>query len=305
MSELNITVKDVLKVLEFHDLLGNEKAVIDTVLQIGDANGNEHTLYWCNAKNTHRLRQFSCGTYIVPKSISKEEMNSSCNYILVEKPREAFKIVLQTFLTGPPEAPEIAQAAMIHASVKIDSTCSIGHFTVIEQNCKIGANVKIGSNTVIKAGTVIQDGVSIGSNCTIGGVGFGYEKNTDGSYEMIPHIGNVFISKYVEIGNNTCIDRAVIGSTFIGENVKVDNLVHIAHGAHIGENSLIIANAMIAGSCKVGKNVWVAPSSSIKNGLEVEDDVLIGMGAVVIKSASRGQVIVGNPGKALHKDKAE
>jgi UDP-3-O-[3-hydroxymyristoyl] glucosamine N-acyltransferase len=103
----------------------------------------------------------------------------------------------------------------------------------------------------------------------------------------------------VEIGNNTTIDRAVLGSTFIRKNSKIDNLVHIAHGVEIGENSLIIANAMVAGSTSIGRNVWVAPSASIINKISVGDNSIIGMGAVVVRSVSEGQTIVGNPGKDI------
>ncbi len=90
-------------------------------------------------------------------------------------------------------------------------------------------------------------------------------KNEEGKYSIIPHMGNVVIKNQVEIGNNTCIDRAVLGSTIINENVKIDNLVHISHGVSLGANSLIIANTMIAGSSIIGENVWVSPSSSILN----------------------------------------
>lgn len=106
-------------------------------------------------------------------------------------------------------------------------------------------------NTVILKDTIIEDNVVIGANNTIGGVGFGYEKDREGNFELIPHIGNVHIKRNVEIGNNTCIDRAVLGSTILEENVKVDNLVHIAHGVFVGRNSVVIANAMVAGSVNI------------------------------------------------------
>jgi UDP-3-O-[3-hydroxymyristoyl] glucosamine N-acyltransferase len=154
---------------------------------------------------------------------------------------------------------------------------------------------------VLKYGTKIHDNAKIGANCTIGGVGFGYELDEEKKYVLLPHLGNVVLKSFVEIGNNTCIDRAVMGSTILEENVKVDNLVHIAHGVVIGKNSLIIANSMIAGSTKIGENVWVAPSVSILNKKTISDNSYIGMGAVVIKDVKENETIVGNPGKALVK----
>lgn len=105
------------------------------------------------------------------------------------------------------------------------------------------------------------------------------------------------IKKDVEIGNNVCIDRAVLGSTVIGENVKIDNLVHIAHGVVIGENSLIIANSMIAGSCEIGKNVWVSPSVSVIQNTQIEDNALLGMGSVVIRNVDANTIVAGVPAK--------
>ncbi|MNL41568.1 UDP-3-O-acylglucosamine N-acyltransferase [compost metagenome] len=92
-----------------------------------------------------------------------------------------------------------------------------------------------------------------------------------------------------------------MGSTILNENVKVDNLVHIAHGVVVGKNSLIIANAMIGGSTIIGENVWIAPSSSLINKINVSDNAVVGLGAVCLKSVSTGDVVVGNPAKSIKK----
>ena len=152
---------------------------------------------------------------------------------------------------------------------------------------------------MLKARTIVAAGVKIGSNNTIGGVGFGYELNENGEYELMPHIGNVVIKENVEIGNNTCVDRAVLGSTTIHENAKIDNLVHIAHGVSVGKNSLVIANAMIAGSVKVGDNSWVSPSTSIIQKTTIGEGSLVGMGAVVTKDVDPNSVVAGVPARKI------
>ena len=103
----------------------------------------------------------------------------------------------------------------------------------------------------------------------------------------------------MEIGSNTCIDRGAIGNTEIGSGTKIDNLVHIAHNVVIGVNCLLIANSMIGGSAVVGKNVWIAPSAALKNQVEIGENSLIGMGAVVIRDVAPGLTIAGNPAKTL------
>jgi UDP-3-O-[3-hydroxymyristoyl] glucosamine N-acyltransferase len=132
---------------------------------------------------------------------------------------------------------------------------------------------------------------------TIGGAGFGYAKNTSGQYSRFTHLGNVVLENDVTIHNNTCIDRAVMGSTIIAEGSKIDNLVHIAHGVVIGKNTLVIANSMIAGSTKIGENCWIAPSVSILNKVNVAEGSTIGMGAVVLKDVPAHSTVFGNPAK--------
>jgi UDP-3-O-[3-hydroxymyristoyl] glucosamine N-acyltransferase len=154
---------------------------------------------------------------------------------------------------------------------------------------------------VIKSNTIIGNNVTIGCNCTIGGAGFGYEKNEVNEYKFMPHLGGVKISDNVNVGDNCSIDKGVLENTFIGEGVKIDNLVHIAHGVQIGSNSLIIANTMIGGSASIGKNVWVAPSASLINKIKIGDAAIIGMGAVVIKDVDNSTTVAGNPAKPLIK----
>lgn len=291
-------VKELLQKVPQARLVGNEHVEVNTLIALDPGNTNPHALMWVNEKNKTTAAQVKHGVIIVPESY--DQFQPGCHYLVAPNPRQAFQRILESFFVITP-TPVISPQAHIDASVKIGNRVHIGAHVVIEAGCTIGDDVTIDHNTVIKRDTVIGDHVKIGSNCTIGGIGFGYEKDEAGTYQVIHHIGNVVLHAHVEIGNNTCIDRAVLGSTILYEHVKVDNLVHIAHGVTIGRNSLIIANTMIGGSTHIGENVWVAPSSSILNKKFVHSNSVLGMGAVVVKDVEEGQVIVGNPGKPLVK----
>jgi UDP-3-O-[3-hydroxymyristoyl] glucosamine N-acyltransferase len=290
----------ILENISHQEFIGNNDIEISNVKVFDEENADTNVLMWVNNKNLNRLNNLKWGT-VICESLEGIQKHSNCNYVITNNPRLAFNNVIQLLfprqaLTG------IEKSATIDASSIIDKTAYIGHNVVIEPDCIIGAHTIIGHNTVLKRGTIVAKNVTIGSNNVIGGIGFGYEKDVDGIYTQIHHIGNVVIEDEVEIGNNTCIDRAVMGSTLLKRNCKIDNLVHIAHGAIIGENSLIIANAMIAGSSIIGKNVWVAPSANVLNKISIADNSTIGMGAVVLKSViTPGDILVGNPAKSIKK----
>lgn len=299
-----ISLEQIIRAVNSSIQLSDEIQGINKALAITDVNFNENSIGWCSDKNSHLIENINAGKVIVSKDIYAEKSVKSSDLVLipVENPRQAFQKILQAFFYDKPIFGEISQNAVIHESVLYNSLkVSIGPNVVIEKGCELGSNVIIGANTVIKSDTIIHDNCAIGSNCTIGGVGFGYELNENNEYELMPHIGNVLILSNVEIGNNVCIDKAVMGSTIIGEHVKIDNLVHIAHGVEIGKNSLIIANAMIAGSVKIGENVWVAPSASVRQKLEIGNDSMIGLGSVVVKNVNSNTIVAGNPAKEFPK----
>ena len=295
------TIIDFIQPLETFITAEIEKVVFKS---IDDNEFDENSIGWCSDKNLEILLTINSGTVIISE-VGKEycltKGLTTFNKLIVEKPRKSFAAILNHFLIKKELFGTISSSAVIDPSVILDkSTVIIGANVVIEENVIIGKHVSIGHNTVIKNGTIIQNNVKIGSNNTIGGIGFGYEPNEEGEYELIPHVGNVLIEDFVEIGNNTCIDRAVLGSTKLSRNVKVDNLVHIAHGVQVGENSLVIANAMVAGSVIIGKNVWIAPSSSIRQKLTIADDSVVGMGSVVVKNVGKGDVVAGVPAKKIN-----
>jgi UDP-3-O-[3-hydroxymyristoyl] glucosamine N-acyltransferase len=292
-------IQDILKEIKIVEFKGDTNQEIENVLPFNTLNEFNSVLMWVNEKNIGKLESLQKGVIICPSS-TNIDWKTNVNYILVEKPRDAFRKVMELFFSNKAKV-GIQATAFIDVTSTIGFDCFIGHNVVVEENCKIGNNVQIDHNTIIKHGTIVEDGVIIGANCTIGGVGFGYEKDVEGIYTFMPHIGNVIIHSGVEIGNNTCIDRAVLGSTILSKNVKIDNLVHVAHGVFVDENSLLIAHSMIGGSAKIGKNVWVAPNAAIINACSIGDNALIGMGAVVVKKVENDTVVIGNPAKPLER----
>ncbi len=296
-----ITISKIITEFLPSNFTGNSSLELTKVVELSKLNDVENALSWCNQKNLTELEKINNGTVICPILDKTFPKNSSVNYIESENPRLYFMNVLKRFFVESPIQKEIPSSAKIASSSKLGEPISIGHNVIIEDGVIIGNNCSIGHNTVILKNTLIGNHVSIGCNCTIGGAGFGYEKNENGEYEMLPHIGNVIIENNVEIAHNVCIDRAVLSSTILHENVKVDNQVHIAHNVIIGKNSLIIANSMIGGSTIIGENVWVAPSSSIINKITIGNNAVIGMGAVVIKPVNENEIVAGNPAKPLIK----
>lgn len=293
-----ISIKSILQLIPHKEYIGVTDLLITHPVQASSGDFVENSFTWVSDKNISLLNDINIGLVICSSKASF--FNKNCNYLIVENPRLAFRDIIATFFVRAIQ-PHISEKSSIASSVKLGKDITIEPNVVIEEGCEIGNNTIIGANTVIKSGTLIGNNVKIGSNCTIGGIGFGYEKDIEGNYMLMPHLGNVKIFDNVEIGNNTCIDKAVIGSTILNENVKVDNLVHIAHGVIIGKNSLIIANAMIGGSTIIGEDVWLAPSASVLNKKTIGNRSVIGLAAVVVKNVSDDEVIVGNPGKPLIK----
>lgn len=298
-------LKDIVAFLDARvEELSENRIVVENALSITDPSFNEMAIGWCSDANLDIIPTLLSGNVIVSKdAIEKIDLSSiNVHIIAVDHPRRAFMKVLQHFFAEKPLFGSIHPSAVIDPSVQLNkNTVSVAANVVIDKGSVLGNNVVIGANTVVKSHTKIGDNCSIGSNCTIGGVGFGYEMDEDGNYDLMPHIGNVVLHNNVEIGNNVCIDRAVMGSTILHENVKVDNLVHIAHGVVIGKNSLIIANAMIAGSVTIGENVWVSPSASVRQKLTIGDKSLVGLGSVVVKNVQEETVVAGNPAKVFDK----
>ncbi len=190
------------------------------------------------------------------------------------------------------------QYAFIDPSAVIDPSASIDAGVFIGKNVHIGANTRICPNVTILNDVVIRDSVLINPGAVIGTDGYGYYKERKtGDIKHVPQIGNVVIESNVEIGANSCIDRASVGSTIIGRDTKIGNLVQIAHKVKIGKGCLIMSCTSIAGSTIIGDNVVINPQVSISKHVTVGDNAEIGMNSTVIRDVKSGLRVVGSPAK--------
>lgn len=176
---------------------------------------------------------------------------------------------------------KLGEQNFVAAFAYVGENVKTGKHVKIFPNAVLGENVIIGDNVTIHAGVIIYSDCVLGNNITIhagsiiGSDGFGFAPKEDGSYQKIPQLGNVIIEDDVEIGSNTTIDRATIGSTIIKKGVKIDNLIQIAHNVEIGENTVIAAQVGISGSTKIGKGVMMGGQSGTIGHVIIADGIKI------------------------------
>jgi UDP-3-O-[3-hydroxymyristoyl] glucosamine N-acyltransferase len=193
------------------------------------------------------------------------------------------------------------QNVFIGAFAYLGENVKVGNDTKIFQQVFLGDNVQIGNNTIIHPGVKVYKDCMIGNNviihagAVIGSDGFGFAPQADGSFKKVPQIGNVVIEDDVDIGANTTIDRATIGSTIIKAGVKLDNLIQIAHNVEVGNNSVIAAQAGVSGSTKLGKAVMVGGQVGIVGHLQIGDGAKINAQSGVSKSIEAGKAVTGSP----------
>jgi len=196
-------------------------------------------------------------------------------------------ILLDNFGKAPEKVGHISSNASISSSAVVGANCSVGHFSVLEaqvqvgENTEIYSNVTIEKNVIIGKNCVIHPGVRIYRDCVIGddcilhanvvigADGFGFAPQEDGTYKKVQQLGNVVIENNVEIGANTTIDRATMGSTILRSGVKLDNLIMIAHNVEIGKNTVIAAQTGIAGSTKIGENCMIGGQVGIVGHIQI------------------------------------
>jgi UDP-3-O-[3-hydroxymyristoyl] glucosamine N-acyltransferase len=235
--------------------------------------GRKGTLsFLSNPKYEQFLYATQASVVIINKSL-KLEKPVKATLIRVDNAYTAFSVLLDKYNTIKLHKSGIEQPSFISESATIGANCYVGAFAYIGNNVTIGNNVKlypqvfVGDNVTIADDTTLFSGVKIYSDCIIGkGViihagavigsdGFGFAPQADGTYQKIAQIGNVIIEDLVEIGSNTSIDRATMGSTIIRAGVKLDNLIQVAHNVEIGKNTVIASQTGISGSTHIAENV--------------------------------------------------
>lgn len=238
----------------------------------------------------------------------------SATLIRVENAYKAFAMLLEKYSQIQTGGKGISKLAFISDTAKIGENCSVGEFSFIGEEVIIGDNVTIhpqvyiGNKVTIASDTLLYPGVKIyreciiGSKCTlhagvvIGSDGFGFAIQDDNNYQKVPQIGNVILEDNVEVGSNTTIDRATLGSTIIRQGVKLDNLIQVAHNVEIGENTVIAAQTGISGSTKIGKNCLIGGQVGIVGHLTIADNVKIGaQSGIEGNITTEGAVVLGSP----------
>ncbi len=244
----------------------------------------------------------------------KPEKEIKTTLIRVKDAYMAFAQLLELYQQSKPQKTGISPKAFIADTAQVGNNVYIGEFAVIGENSvigdnsriypntTIGDNVKVGNDTTLFAGVKIYDECIIGNECTlhagvvIGADGFGFAPQQDADFKKVPQIGNVVLEDRVEIGANTTIDRATLGSTIIKRGVKLDNLIQIAHNVVIGENTVIAAQTGISGSTKIGKNCMIGGQVGMIGHITIADEVKIAAQSGIGKSITvKGAIVEGSP----------
>jgi UDP-3-O-[3-hydroxymyristoyl] glucosamine N-acyltransferase len=297
---------------------GNPDVVVNNLSKIED--GTPHTLsFLSNMLYAQYLYKTNASIVIVAKSfVAEYPIKPGCTLIRVEDPRQSFSSLLENYnqlkgakngieaLSHISSTSKIGQDVYIGAFVYIGENAKIGEQVKIYPNSYIGDNVEIGDHTIIYPGVKIYHDCKVGKSCifqagvVIGGDGFGFQPNSENNYNKIPHIGNVLIEDFVEIGANTTIDRATLGSTIIRKGAKLDNLIQIGHNAEIGENTVIVAQCGIAGSTKIGMDCIIAGQVGIVGHISIADGVKIAAQSGVGNDIKdKGITLQGSPAFAI------
>ena len=218
----------------------------------------------------------------------------SVNFLLSNNSKELFFSIISNFFNNQLKESCIGINSIVETNY-------IGKDVYIGHNCYISSKVKIGDNVVIKNSVSIEGDVIIGNNTiissgvVIGTDGYGYFQNSKGKNIKVPHLGGVIIGNDVEIGANTTINRAVMGSTVIHRGVKLDNLIQIAHNCEIGENTAMAAQVGIAGSAKIGENSVLGGQVGIGGHITIGKNSQIGAQSGIISNTKEGSEIMGSP----------
>jgi len=296
-------------------VVGNRELEISGINKIEES-GSTEISFLHNPKYFDKINSTKAGAVIVPLDFSAE---NSVILLQVPEPYMAFLKILKLFY---PEQqlfkPVIHQQTAIAENAVIGKNPSIGSFVTICDDVRIGENVRIAGNVFIGNNVKIGDNVLIYANCSIrencvignnvilqngaiiGSDGFGFAPENS-KYEKIPQVGNVIIEDDVEIGANTVIDRATLGSTIICRGTKLDNLIQIAHNVKIGHNVVIAAQSGVSGSTQIGDHCMIGGQTGFVGHIKIGNGVMVGAQAGITGNVKDGSVITGTPARDLKK----
>lgn len=296
------------------EIIGNSQVKVNKLSKIEEGKPQSIS-FLANMAYEHYLYTTDASIVIINRDLKLQKaVKDTCTLIKVDNAYECFAKLLETYQQMKGSKTGIEQPSFISESAKLGENCYVGAFAYIGENVTIGNNVKIypntyvgdnttiGDNTILFSGVKLMEETVVGKNCifhagvVLGSDGFGFVPDEHNVYSKVPQIGNVVVEDDVEIGGNTVIDRATMGSTVIKKGVKLDNLVHIAHNVVIGENSAIAGQVGIAGSAKIGKNCMMGGQVGVAGHLTVADGTKIaaqsGIGANI---KVEGMVVQGSP----------
>ena len=296
------------------EIVGNPNETVNGLSKIEE--GKKGTLsFLANSKYEEFIYTTEASIVIVNKTFEPQKaLLPTTTLIKVEEAYSCFAKLLGMYDQAMAKQPKIEEHSFVSPTAKIGQDVYIGAFTYISDgaiiedgvhiypNSFIGDNVKVGKKTKIFAGVKVYRDCVIGEECTInsgvvlGADGFGFAPNSENNYQKVPQIGNVILEDHVEIGANTCVDRATLGSTIIKKGVKLDNLVQIGHNVVIGDNTVMAAQVGVAGSTKLGKNMMVGGQVGIVGHISLADGTLIGAQSGVPKTITKeGTTLLGSP----------
>ena len=269
--------------------------------------------FLCDAKYLPHLSQTGASVVLMTDSIVFEG-ETNATLIRVENARVAMGQLLALVAKAMNPAKQgIEQPCFVSEGVVVPEDAYIGAFAYIGKNVQlgkgvqiyphtyIGDNVKIGDNTILYSGVKIYYNCVVGKDCilhagvVVGSDGFGFEPDAKGVNQKLPQIGNVIIEDDVEIGANTTVDRAMMGSTIIRRNAKLDNLVQVAHNVEIGESTFMCAQVGVAGSTKVGGHCILAGQVGVAGHITIADNCIFGAQSGIANNVKKSGMYQGSP----------
>ncbi len=301
-------------------LYGNANAQVSDIAPVESAQP-QHLSFITDEKYLPLLPTTHAGVVLITKSLISNPSSLPCGegqgevaIILVDNARGAMAQLLQIVAkTMNPPRKGIEQPSFVAEDVQVPDDAYIGAFAYVGRNVRlgkgvqiypqvyIGDNVTIGDNTILYAGVKVYYNCVIGADCilhagaVIGADGFGFEPDAQGTNQKIPQIGNVIVEDDVEIGANTTIDRAMIGSTIVRRNAKLDNLVQVGHNVEVGTSDFLCAQVGIAGSTKIGSHCVLAGQAGVAGHIEITDNCIFGAQSGIPNSVRKPGTYMGYP----------